>query len=675
VLPVQGLRVRLVLRSAALLFVELWLIRWTGSYVVYLAYFTNFLLLASFLGIGIGFLRASRPRDLSRWAPLALAVYVGLVLLFPVEVHREGHGLVYSGNLGVPPQWVILPLLFAGATVVMALMGESVARAFGRFQPLQAYLLDLTGSLVGVLLYAGLALVQASPLAAAVVATALFLGGTEATRREWIVRAAGAAALIGTLAVAAVGAHDIWSPYYRISVDPVPGAGGQTAVSVNGVPHQTIKSVGALAAQNPIYFAPYGHLGGRIPRRVLIIGAGTGNDVAVALSKGVSGVDAVEIDPRLPDIGRDRHPDAPFSDPRVRVYVTDGRAFLDRTRSSYDLILFALPDSLTLVSGQASLRLESYLFTVEALREARDRLAPGGVFAMYNYYRRPWLIDRLAVTERDAFGSVPCLDVLPGPRHPAVLSVGLAAGSERCSTPWRAATSPLPAPSTDDHPFPYLRTPSVPAIYLWTLLLVLLASVGAVSTVAGGLRPLAGYLDLFFMGAAFLLLETKNVVQFALLFGTTWIVNALVFAGILLTLLAAVLVAQRVRIRRPGLPYVALFLALGAAWLVPPSALLSLPLVPRFVAATALAFTPVFLANLVFSERFAGVSASTAAFAANLLGAMVGGLIEYLALATGYRMLLVVAALLYALAWAFRPRAEVDEVVGETDVLELTKPA
>jgi SAM-dependent methyltransferase len=658
-----GLRARLVVRSAALLFVELWLIRWTGSYVVYLAYFTNFLLLASFLGIGIGFLRASRPRDLSRWAPLALALYVGLVLLFPVEVHREGHGLVYSGNLVVPPQWVILPLLFVGAAVVMALMGESVARAFGRFQPLEAYMLDLSGSLVGVLLYAGLALVQASPLAAAAVATVLVLGGTDVTRREWIARVAGAAVLIAVLAVAAVSSDDVWSPYYRISVDPVPGAGDQTAVSVNGVPHQTIKSVDALAAQNPIYFAPYEHLVERVPKRVLIVGAGTGNDVAVALGKGVSRVDAVEIDPRLPGVGRDRHPDAPFSDPRVRLYVTDGRAFLDRTRSKYDLILFALPDSLTLVSGQASLRLESYLFTVEALREARDRLAPGGMFAMYNYYRRPWLIDRLAVTVREAFGSAPCLDVLPGPRHPAVLSAGVGPGSERCSTPWHAVTSPLPAPSTDDHPFPYLRTPSVPAVYLWTLLMVLLASGAAVSVVAGGLGPMAGYLDLFFMGAAFLLLETKNVVQFALLFGTTWVVNALVFAGILLTLLAAVLVARRVKIRRPALPYLALFASLGVAWLVPPSALLSLPIVPRFLGATALAFAPVFLANLVFSERFAGVSGPTAAFAANLLGAMVGGVIEYLALATGYRMLLVVAALLYALAWMFRPRVRVTTAV------------
>ena len=80
-----------------------------------------------------------------------------------------------------------------------------------------------------------------------------------------------------------------------------------------------------------------------------------------------------------------------------------------------------------------------------------------------------------------------------------------------------------------------------------------------------------GYADLFFMGAAFLLLETKSVVQFALLFGTTWFVNSLVFAGILLAVLAAVEVARRDRSPRPGTLYLLLLGSLVVAWLVPPA--------------------------------------------------------------------------------------------------------
>jgi hypothetical protein len=91
--------------------------------------------------------------------------------------------------------------------------------------------------------------------------------------------------------------------------------------------------------------------------------------------------------------------------------------------------------------------------------------------------------------------------------------------------------------------------------------------------------------------------------------------------------------------------------SLVVAWLIPPASLLDLDLVPRFLAAVAVAFTPIFLANLVFAERFKGVGASTVAFGANLLGAMVGGLVEYAALITGYRTLLIVTGVLYGLAF------------------------
>ena len=94
-----------------------------------------------------------------------------------------------------------------------------------------------------------------------------------------------------------------------------------------------------------------------------------------------------------PQLGRGLHPDKPYSDPRVSVHITDGRAFLERSNERYDRILLALPDSLTLVAGQSSLRLESYLFTAEAVAAARAHLRPDGVFTEYNFYRQQWLID------------------------------------------------------------------------------------------------------------------------------------------------------------------------------------------------------------------------------------------------------------------------------------------
>src|SRR5262249_181612 len=152
-----------------------------------------------------------------------------------------------------------------------------------------------------------------------------------------------------------------WSPYYKIRA--IPAADNGLAIYVNNTPHQTAYPVAALHTRDPFYFLPYGKE--PAPADVLAIGAGTGNDVAVALSEGAQRGDGVEIDRVLVDLGRAHHPDHPYQDPRVSVHVDDGRAFIERTHRRYDLIVLALPDSATIVTGQSALRLENYLFTTE----------------------------------------------------------------------------------------------------------------------------------------------------------------------------------------------------------------------------------------------------------------------------------------------------------------------
>src|SRR5439155_14984971 len=164
--------------------------------------------------------------------------------------------------------------------------------------------------------------------------------------------------------------------------------------------------------------------------------------------------------------------------------------------------------------------------------------------------------------------------------HLAVLSISPDPSALSCAVHWTPGDPPVAPPATDDYPFLYLRTRTIPSLYLITLALILAASLAAVRAVSGPLGAMRGFLDLFFMGTAFLLLETKNVVQFALLFGTTWFVNALVFGGILLTVLLAIEVARRVRLRRPALLYVVLAAALVVTYAVPAGSLLGLAIVP-----------------------------------------------------------------------------------------------
>jgi hypothetical protein len=652
-------RTKLAFASFLMLFVELALIRWTAANNVYVTNATNFVLLASFLGIGIGFLNARSSRDFVRWAPLALVLLVAFVLAFPVILATLSGPDPYHGLFGTKalPRPVSLAVIFVLATAVMAGFGQAVARLFVTFEPLKAYRLDVFGSIAGTAAFTLLSFLELPPVAWGVIAAGGFVLVMGRSAKWW--HYAAALVVVIMLAVESAVPNQQWSPYYKISAQLSGKAHPALYVSANNIPYQAARSLTVLHQQKKFYFYPYQHVTRSSLKNVLIVGAGTGNDVAVALSEGARHVDAVEIDPILIKLGKSQHPNHPYDSPRVTTHNADGRAYLQNSTKKYNLILFALPDSLTAVNGQSNLRLESYLLTLQSVQEARAHLAPGGTMSMYNYYSNH-LYNRYATTMLDAFGQAPCSQVgAPlGGRRLAVLTDKPAGETvPNCTgagngTVWHGAQV---APATDDHPFPYLLKNTIPSSYLWMLALILAASLVAVWLFGtGSFRKMGGYVDLAFMGAAFLLLETKNIVQFALLFGSTWLVNALVTVAILVAVYLAVETARHVKLPPPVVLYAALIASLVVTWLVPQEDLVSLPIAARFLAGGALAFAPVFIANLIFAQRFSDVDTTTTAFAANLLGAMVGGALEYLALITGYRFLVILVGVLYALALGFR---------------------
>jgi hypothetical protein len=665
-------RWRLVVLSSLILFVELALIRWTAANDVYLVNVTNFVLLATFLGLGVGFLLSRAGRNLFGLAPASLALLVAFVLLFPVKLVALHGPQEFQGLRGHPAlsPWVNLPVIFVFVTLVMVGLGQAMARTFATFKPLDAYRYDIVGSIGGIVVFSLLSFVGLPPIAWGAVAAAAFvsIAGFRSAWWQWLA----IAAVVVMLLFESLSTVDIWSPYYKITTAKIttttpghryPGL----AVWGNNIPYQTLYSVQTLHQIEKFYFFVYRHVPKSQLRNVLIIGAGTGNDVSVALSEGARHVDAVEIDPDLVRIGEDHNPNHAYQSPRVTLHIDDGRAFLENTDQRYTLILYALPDSLTALTGQsAPVGLENYLLTTQAIQAARSHLAPGGTFAMYNYYQ-PFLLDRYASEIEDTFGRSPCVefgDSLSG-RRQAVLTVSSDGSTPNCSSYWHGRPT---AQVSDDRPFPYLPNPSIPTYYLWVVALIVAASLAIVRIVAGPLRRMVPFVDLFFMGAAFMLLESKNIVQFALFFGTTWYVNSLVFAGVLVSIYAAVETARHIGLPKPVVLYGALLVALAIAYVVPQATLLALPAVPRFLAATALAFAPIFLANLVFAQRFKDVSSSTTAFAANLLGTILGGVLEYLSLLTGFRFLLFLVAILYGLAFLFGRRhlAATTPVVPET---------
>jgi len=639
---------RLVFASFLMLFVELALIRWVTANNVYVTKATNFVLLASFLGIGIGFLNARARRDYLRWTPVALLLLVAFVLRFPVILQSLNGAHPFQGLNHAPslPQPVSLSVVFLLTVGVMAGLGQGTARLFVQFRPLSAYRYDILGSLAGIAAFTGLSFLDQPPATWGCIACVGLLILIAPRIRWWQILAVAAVATL--LVLESVNPAQEWSPYNKLAYHQTHGPTGALYVSANNIPYQAARSLAVMHEQKAFYFYPYRHIAKAALGNVLIIGSGTGNDAAVALSQGARHVDTVEIDPLLVRLGN-RHPNHPYSSPRLTAHIDDGRAYLQDTNKHYNLILFALPDSLTALAGQSGIRLESYLLTEQSLQAVRAHLAPGGTFAMYNYYA-PFLESRYASTIEDAFGRTPCAEVGPplGGRSLAVLTVHPAGPVANCASFWHGARI---GPATDDHPFPYLPGNDIPKQYLWMIAAIFAASLLLVRVGGGSFSRMRNYVDLAFMGAAFLLLETKNIVQFALLFGTTWLVNSLVFAGVLLAVYLAVETASHFRLPRPALLYAALIASLVLTWIVPQESLVGLPIVARFFAGSALAFAPVYLANLIFAQRFADVATSGDAFAANLLGAMVGGVLEYVALITGYRFLLIVIGVLYGLAF------------------------
>ena len=647
---------RLFLTATSLLFVELLLIRWIPANVIYVGFFRNFLLMASFLGIGVGILWGRDPNrvKVSLFGPLLLALTV-LVTQFTVTIQVNSPDEIFFGlseSSAADINFLVLPALALLATLIMAGLAVPLGGLLTSMPPLKAYSIDILGSMTGVAIFTLLSAAATTPVVwfGVVAILASVLGLAAGLRRSSLVTVASLAGVF-VLVVNSTPPAQTWSPYYRIDEYQ---SGDIRSINVNGIPHQAMWPIDSEI--DPFYEQVYRWFPDRTYDRVLIVGAGSGTDVAMALKHGAGHIDAVEIDPKIQEIGVRGHPDRPYDDPRVTRIIDDGRAFLRRTTERYDLVVFALPDSLTLVSTSANLRLESFLFTSEAFDDVRDHLTDDGMFVMYNYYREDWLPLKMAAMLAQSFGSPPIMRAYgntaatlgAGPAVQA-LGGGPPPGGDVDSIDLAGA----PQPATDDWPFLYLRERFIAPYYIAALAIIIgfaVLLVGRAAQRSGtSLRQFSPHF--FVLGAAFLLLETKSLATFSLLFGTTWIVNALVFFAVLASVLAAIAVNQRVRFRNPALLYVGLFGTIGLAVLLPPASLLIEPIWLRYVVASALAFAPIFFANLVFSYSFRDTKAADMAFASNLLGAVVGGAIEYVALISGYSWLLALVAALYAAAW------------------------
>jgi spermine/spermidine synthase len=659
----------LFIASFLVLFLETVVIRWMPAYIRLLAYFSNFILLATFLGIGLGCLLAPRRRPLIAWFPLVQLAVIVAVNQLRLEVALPVSSTIYFTS-GTPEPVVavestlLLPLLFTSVAALFATVAHRMGVELTKHKPLRAYVLNLAGSLAGVAAFAAVSWLELPPVVWFGVAAAAALPLIVDQRRPVVVVNIALLAM-SLVVVYRMQAGSLWSPYYRITLFQ---DRDDTVIEVNQIFHQ---SMAPIDHKEYFYQWPYAVFGDTFAN-VLILGAGSGTDVAAALRHGAKHVDAVDIDPVILRLGAERHPDRPYSDPRVTIVNDDARHYLRTTKKRYDLIVFALIDSLTVQSSFSGVRLESYMFTRESFEAVRDHLMPGGAMAIYNYFREKWLVDRLANTLADVFGREPLGHVHQDRAYLGVMLAGPRLAELRTPPPLPSdvaayGQSPDPSPShplardasvteaTDDWPFLYMRARGLPLHYVAALALVLAVSAASVWLArrrAGLAGPSGWSWHFFFLGAGFMLLETKSIVQFALLWGSTWSSASLAIASVLVMALASALVASAFTMRRRGVIVAALLALIAINYFVPVGRIAFASRATESIFYGALVFSPVFCAGLLFSSSFKESSSTATDFGANLLGAIIGGVGEYLSLVAGYRFLLVLVVICYVVAVA-----------------------
>jgi hypothetical protein len=607
---------------------------------------------------------------------LILAViFVGRILspLGLAYPSSADEALWYTASL---PNWIAL-ILFLSIVLVFFLLtmfvfiplGQATGDEMTRHAPVPAYIVNLVASLCGIWFFALLSYWQTSP----VMWFGLGLGGLGAylAYRHVFSKKILAFFAMSIIVLGLSGFNEIWSPYQRLETSDLYLPRRSTG--------ELVKIGSTLNIQQVFYQRAIDlsdqkltDLNGDIPElddmafsynlpyrlgpagaNVLIVGAGMGNDVAGALRSPIRAVDAVEIDPQILALGYQLHPEKPYADARVHTIVDDARSFLKSSNMQYDIISFGLLDSHTLLSGLSNVRLDSFVYTLESFQQVRDHLNSGG-FAVVTFAGTPdaqWIEQRLGRMLAQVFGE----DTVHV--HYGSLGVTFVAGpvtTEQAQTLQLTAWQPDPAASDiplaiDDWPYLYLRLRQIPPAYWQVLILI-----GAVCLVLirrsfrAALRP-----DWHFwlLGAAFLLVEFKSITEFALLFGTTWLVNALAISGVLLMVLAANLVVQwRPRINLTW-AYAVLFVSLVFSFFFPLDTLTALPFLPRAVASMVLLSLPLFFSSMIFSEAMRRHGEAAGPLSSNLFGSVAGGIMEYTSLWWGIKSLYVLATVVYLGAW------------------------
>ncbi|MGA2889999.1 MAG: hypothetical protein ABSE51_18290 [Terracidiphilus sp.] len=690
---------RLLAISTAGLYLEIVLIRWLGTEVKIFAFFQNLSLMVCFLGFGVGCFSSKKRGSLmpALAATTTLVVLVNLpfqtwhrllqmmssVLSFTPDAALWGtlqfHLSAYYGLMAISLSIVAAFLMLIA--IAMIPLGRWVGHYLETApNTVAAYSVNLLGSLAGIWLLAILAYYWLSPTYWFIAAFVLILFAQPFSWRSAII----ASVLLAITLLALRPASDksvYWSPYQKLSVT---SAGDQQYwIDVNNEGYMSIANVTpGFMAKNPqlaniyqdsSYDSPFRFA--ESTNRVLVIGAGAGNDVAAALRHGASRVDAVEIDPLIANLGTRLHPEQPYTSPKVHLITNDARNFLRNCHDKYDVIIFGLLDSHTEFSGYSNMRVDNYVYTQESFRDARRLLDPDGILVLKFEVREPWtwigerfysmlsgVFSHPPVTyHTDQIGALAKAAVFIESDSPELWkrSLGIDESAFRNSHPpnFQLNADHPPQPTTDDWPYVYHFGRSIPRAYFSVSAVILIM---ALYLVGPFFTPKeSSTWQFFLLGAGFLLMETQLVSRLALYFGTTWLVNCIALTGILTVLLLSNVYVERRLPGKLGIYYALLCGTLVINYVIPWTQVPGSGTLVGILICFAYC-VPFFFAGVIFTESFRRFRGRSSAFGANMLGAVAGGLAQNLSFIIGMKALLLIAAAIYcgaALLHKLRPKS------------------
>lgn len=684
------------------LYLELLFIRWIGTEIRIFAYLQNTVLMVCFLGLGLGMFTSSSPIAIKQsLIPVTIVLFLlaipdtrSILANISEMLSLLGDQVIWFGiTTSDPVASVVAVIIGLILTYILLLlivdMFVPLGRILGRLMnahsnPIWAYSVNILGSVFGTWAFVLLSYLYQPPLVWFLVAggLAIFFVVWENNKDKRL----NAVLLFAAVVFAWFASRPVdyievtWSPYQKLALRNSEGYEvGDYIVTVNNIGYQGLINLStANVSSKPDKYAPetaglsqydLPTLLHPNPKSILIVGAGTGNDAAGALRNGAVSVTAVEIDPAIIEIGQELHPEKPYSNPNVLVINDDARSYFANTQDKYDVISFGLLDSHT-TTAMTNARLDHYVYTVESFRQAKSRLNEHGIIVLSFEAEKLYIADRIRLALVEVFDQEPLVFQIPYTSYGwggVMFVVGdLEVVQHQLSTNARLAqhiknlqeTHPVRFTNntkitTDDWPYIYLETPRIPRLYLFLFLIMVLLMVRSMKKWGAKTSLVIGKSDFwhfFFLGAAFLLLEVQNISKASVALGNTWQVNAVIITGVL----GMALLANWIAYKFPKLPLTPVYILLIGTCLglyfVDLARFAFLPYTFKALIVGGLTSLPMLFSGIVFIRSFAVTEDKSNALGANLIGALLGALLQSVTFIIGIKALLLIVAFFYLLA-------------------------